>query len=337
MKVLLVRRRSITRACQAAALAAGFTVGLLAEPLFAAAQPAEKASCIGFFSWLGCSDDPFLRGPFRDGLRELGYVEGWNVVIECRSAQGRPDRWPALMTELVRRNVDVLVAIGTDLALVAKQTTTKVPIVIVYIADPVASGLVSSLARPGANVTGLSMLASEMSQKNLEVLKEVAPSISRVTVLLDSRNPGQALPYQQLAAAAKVLGVTTQHVDVQGSADLDVAFGAVVNQRAQALFVYPLPITPAEAQRLVAFAVKNRATGRDPPLATCEKWAPAFICHRRREATSARGGLCRPDPQGRQASGLACRAAREVRPDDQSQDRESAGAPDATVSAYASR
>lgn len=264
MKALLVKRRSITRACQAVALAVGFTVGLLAEPLFAAAQPTAKASRIGFLSWLGCSDDPFLRGPFRDGLRELGYVEGRNVVIECRSAPGKPDRWPELVTELVRRNVDVLVAVGTDLALVAKQTTTQVPIVIVYIADPVVSGLVSSLAKPGANVTGLSMLASEMSQKNLEVLKEVAPSISRVTVLLDPRNPGQAVPYQQLVAAAKGLGVTTQHVDIRGSADLEAAFGAVVSQRAQALLVYPLPITPADSQRLVEFAVRNRLPAATP-------------------------------------------------------------------------
>ena len=124
--------------------------------------------------------------------------------------------------------------------------------------------LVSSLAKPGANVTGLSMLASEMSQKNLEVLKEVAPSVSRVTVLLDPRNPGQAVPYQALAAAAKVLGVKTQHVDIRGSADLDAAFGAVVSQRAQALFVYPLPLTPADSQKLVEFALKNRLPAATP-------------------------------------------------------------------------
>jgi len=186
-------------------------LGLLTEPLVAAAQPAEKVSRIGFLSWLGCSDDPFLGTSFRDGLRELGYVEGHNIVIECRSAPGKPARYPDLVTELVRLNVDVLVAVGTDLALAAKQTTRQVPIVIVYVGDPVGSGLVSSLARPGANVTGLSMLASEMSQKALEMLKEISPSVSRLTVLLDPRNPGQVLPYQELAAAAKLLGVSTQH------------------------------------------------------------------------------------------------------------------------------
>jgi ABC-type uncharacterized transport system substrate-binding protein len=264
MKALFVKPPWIDRALRGATLAVGLTLGLFTEPLSAAGQPPAKVPRIGFLSWLGCSDDPYLRGSFRDGLRELGYVEGNNIVIECRSATGKPDRYPDLVTELVRLNVDVLVAVGTDLALVAKQTTTQVPIVIVYIGDPVASGLVSSLARPGANVTGLSMLASEMTQKGLELLKEIAPAVSRVTVLLDSRNPGQALPYQQMAAAAKALGLRTQHVDVRGSADLDAAFAAVLKQRADALFVYPLPITPRDSQRLAEFAVKNRLPTATP-------------------------------------------------------------------------
>jgi putative tryptophan/tyrosine transport system substrate-binding protein len=243
------------------------SASLLAAPLVVEAQQAGKMHRIGYLSWLGCSSDPFVRGPFREGLRELGYVEGHNIAIECRSATGTPDRYPELVTELVRLNVNVLVAVGTDLALAAKRMTTRVPIIILYISDPVASGLVSTLARPGANVTGLSMLGSEMSQKGLEILKEIAPTVSRVTVLLDSRNPGQVVPYQQLAAAAKVLGVSTQHVDIRSSADLDAAFAAVLNQRAHALFVYPLPITPRAAQRLAEFAVMNRlpaATPHDP-------------------------------------------------------------------------
>jgi len=264
MKALLVKLSWIDRPLRRAILATGLTLALFTEPFAAAAQPAVKVARIGFLSWLGCSDDPYLRGSFREGLRELGYVEGHNTVIECRSAPGRPERYSDLVAELVRLNVDVLVAVGTDLALAAKQTTTRVPIVIVYITDPVASGLVSSLARPGANVTGLSMLASEMSQKGLEILKEVAPSVSRVTVLLDSRNPGQVVPYTQLVAAAKILGVSTQHVDVRGSADLETALAAVLKQRAHALFVYPLPITPRDSQRLAEFAVKNRLPATTP-------------------------------------------------------------------------
>jgi ABC-type uncharacterized transport system substrate-binding protein len=234
------------------------TAGLLAAPLAAEAQPAPKVYRIGYLSYLGCSDDPFLRGPFREGLHELGYVEGRNVVIECRSAQGKPDRYPDIVGELVRLNVDVLVTTGTALTLAAKRVTRTLPIIMIYVTDPVATGLVSSLARPEANVTGLSMLAAEMVQKGLELLKEVAPAVSRVSVLIDSTNPGQTLPDQQMAAAAKVLGVRPQRVELRTSADLDAALATVLRQRAEALFVYPLPITARDSERLAEFALKNR-------------------------------------------------------------------------------
>jgi putative ABC transport system substrate-binding protein len=231
------------------------------------AQPAPKVYRIGYLSYLGCSDDPFLTDAFRQGLRDLGYVEGRNVVIECRGAPGQPDRYPGLVAELVRQNVDVLVAAGTILTLAAKRATTRVPIVMVYIGDPVGSGLVSSLARPGANVTGLSMLASEMVQKGFEALKEAAPTVSRVAVLIDSSNPGQTLPDRQLATAAKVLGVRPARVELRTSADLDVAFAAILKQRAEALFVYPVPITRRDSERLAQFALKHRlptATVHEP-------------------------------------------------------------------------
>ena len=209
-------------------------------------------------SHLGCSEDPFFRDAFRQGLRDLGYIEGRNVAIECRGAPGQPDRYPGLVADLVRLNVDVLVAQGTILTLAAKQATTTVPIVMVYIGDPVGSGLVSSLARPGANVTGLSMLASEMVQKGFEALKEAAPTVSRVTVLIDSSNPGQTLPDSQLTAAAKILGVRPERLELRTSADLDTAFEAILKQRAEALFVYPVPITTRESERLAQFALKHR-------------------------------------------------------------------------------
>jgi len=238
-------------------LAVVLAVSLVFAPFASEAQQARKVHRIGYLSYLGCSDDPFLI-PFRQGLRELGYDEGRNIVIECRSAPGKPDRYPDLVAELVRLNVDVLLTTGTVLTLVAKQTTRTVPIVMVYIHDPVASGIVSSLARPGANVTGLSMLASEMVQKNLELLKEAVPSLSRLTVLIDSSNPGQTLPDQQMAVAAKILGVRPQRVELRTSADLDAAFTAVLRQRAEALYVWPVPITPRDSERLAEFAVKNR-------------------------------------------------------------------------------
>ena len=166
-------------------------------------------------------------------------------------------------------NVDVIVAVGTDLALAAKHATTQVPIVIVYIADPIGSGLVSSLARPGANITGFSMLLSEMTHKGLELLKEISPTASRVVVLLDSRNPGQALPYRYMAAAAKALTVTLHAVEIRDPAELEVAFAAALTQRPNALYVFPLPLTPGDSQRVAEFAVKNRlpsATWHTPYL-----------------------------------------------------------------------
>jgi len=258
MTTRLVTQSGINRLLRPAALSVILALSPLLNVLCGVgAQPAPKVYRIGYLSYLGCSDDPFLI-PFRQGLRELGYDEGRNIVIECRSAPGKPDRYPDLVAELVRLNVDVLLTQSTVLTLVAKQTTRTVPIVMVYIHDPVASGIVSSLARPGANVTGLSMLASEMVQKNLELLKEAAPSLSRLTVLIDSSNPGQAVPDQQMVGAAKILGVRPQRVELRTSADLDAAFAAVLRQRAQALYVWPVPITPRDSERLAEFAVKNR-------------------------------------------------------------------------------
>ena len=231
---------------------------LLTATLAASAQPAPKVYRIGYLSYLGCSEDPFLRGPFREGLLDVGYVEGRNVVVDCRSAPGKPDRYADLVADLLRLNVDVLLTTGTVMTLVAKQATRTVPIVMVYVDNPVASGIVSSLAQPGSNVTGVSMLASEMVQKNLELLKEAAPSVSRVTVLIDSSNPGQTLPDQQMAVAAKILGVRPQRVELRTSADLDAALAAVLRQRAEALFVWPLPITERDSKRLAEFALKNR-------------------------------------------------------------------------------
>ena len=249
-------------------LAVIVALSLILEPLAAEAQQqAGKVYRIGFLRYVGCAE-PAHFTELRQGLRELGYAEGHNLVIECRAAPGNAERMPDLAAELVRLNVDVLVAEGTPAALAAKQATRTIPIVMVYIGDPVASGLVNSLGRPGGNVTGSTMLAPEIVRKTLQLLKEAAPVISRVTVLMDPTNPGQTLPDQQMAAAAEVLGVRPQRADIVTSADLDKAFAAVLRQRAQALLVYPLPLAPVEFQRITEFAIKNRL-----PTAT---WHPAY-------------------------------------------------------------
>jgi ABC-type uncharacterized transport system substrate-binding protein len=243
-------------------VAGALTLG--ATPFAAAAQPAPKVYRIGYLGYFACSEDPVLRVPFRQGLRELGYVEGHNVVIECRSAEGKAGPRADLVAELVRLNVDVLVTTGTAMTLVAKQVTKTVPIVMVYVGDPVASGLVTSLARPEANLTGFSMNAPEMVRKGLELLKEAVPSVSRVAALIDSSNPGQTLADERMTTTATALGVRLQQVELRTSADLDAALGTVLKLRADALFVHPLPITARDSERLAAFAVKHRL----PTMAT---------------------------------------------------------------------
>jgi ABC-type uncharacterized transport system substrate-binding protein len=236
----------------------GLPLGALALPLAASAQQAGKVYRIGWLGYFGCPIRPEFMGPFRQGLRELGYVEGQNIVIECRAAAGAADRLPGLAAELVRLKVDVLVAAGTASALAAKQATKTIPIVMVYVGDAVGSGLVTSLARPGGNVTGLSVLTPDMVPKALEILKEAAPSVSRVAVWLDPTNPGQTLADKQMDAAAKILGVRLERVDVRTAANLDAAFATALRQRAEALFVHPLPIPTLDLQRIAQFAIKNR-------------------------------------------------------------------------------
>jgi putative tryptophan/tyrosine transport system substrate-binding protein len=233
-------------------------IALCSAPSVSSAQQASKVYRIGFLSYQGCPIPPNSMGPFRQGLRELGYVEGQNIIIECRGAPGAADRAPDFAAELVRLKVDVLVAQGTASALAAKQATKTIPTVMVYVGDPVGSGLVTSLARPGGNVTGSSVLTPDMVPKALEILKEAAPSVSRVAVWIDPTQPGQTLPDKQMDAAAKILGVRPERVDVRTAANLDAAFAAALRQRAEALFVYPLPIPPLDFQRIVQFAIKNR-------------------------------------------------------------------------------
>ena len=232
--------------------------GVLAAPLAASAQQARNVYRIGYLGNTGCPIHPDIMGPFRQGLRELGYVEGQNIIIECRSAPRATDQLPGFAAELVRLKVDVLVAAGTASAQAAKQATTTIPIVMVFVGDPVGSGLVASLARPGGNVTGLSALAPDIVPKALEILKEAAPSVSRVAVWIDPTNPGHTLADKQLDAAAKILGIRLERVDVLTAANLDAAFAVALRQREEALCVYPLPIALRDVQRIAYFAIRNR-------------------------------------------------------------------------------
>jgi len=238
------------------------TLGLsvLAAPLAAEAQQAVKIPRIGFLA-VNLAASPHLPEAFRQGLRDLGYVEGRNVVIEYRETEGKPERFPALAAELVALKVDVILAGGTPHALAAKQATKTIPIVFASVADPVASGLVTSLARPGGNVTGLSNFAPELVGKRLEQLTQAVPGVSRVAVLWHPGNLGDRTEKEMLKAAdvaARTLGLRLQFVEARGPADIDRAFSDMTRARAGALTVLPSGMFSSERRRLVDLSAKNR-------------------------------------------------------------------------------
>ena len=202
-----------------------------------------------------------MREAFRQGLRDLGYVEGRNLVIEYRFAEGKSERLPALAAELVALKVDVIVAVTTPEALAAKKATRTLPIVFVAAADPVTSGLVSSLARPGGNVTGLSSFFPELVGKRLELLTQAVPGVTRVAVLWHPGAMGERTGKDMLKeaeVAARVLGVRLQFVEARGPADFDRAFSAMTRARAGALTVLASAMFANERRRLADLAAKNR-------------------------------------------------------------------------------
>jgi putative tryptophan/tyrosine transport system substrate-binding protein len=236
---------------------AGTGAVLLAAPL---AAPAQQTARIGYLA-LNLDANPRYRDAFRLGLRDLGYVEGRNLVIEYRDAEGKPERLAAGAAELVALNVDVIVAPGTLAALAAKRATATIPIVLPTIGDPVADGLVKSLARPGGNVTGLSNLTGDLIGKCMQLLKEAVPGATRVAVLT---HPGSATAktdkdYATRApAAGRSLGFVVQLIDAGRPVDLDRAFAEMTRWRANALVVMPYATLLQERARITAMAAKQR-------------------------------------------------------------------------------
>jgi ABC-type uncharacterized transport system substrate-binding protein len=235
--------------------------GILVAPLAAEAQQAAKIAQLGYLG-TDRAAIPHLREAFRQGLRDLGYVEARNLVIEYRSAEGKPERFPALAAELVALKVDVIVASSTPAALAAKQATRTIPIVLTGAGDPVTSGLVTSLARPGGNVTGLSVLSPELVGKRLELLTQAVPGVSHVAVLwqpgggLGERTEKDMLKGAEVAARA--LGVRLQFLEARGPDEFDKAFSEMTRARAGALTVLPSNMFTNERRRLVDLAAKNR-------------------------------------------------------------------------------
>ncbi len=201
---------------------------------------------------------------FRQGLRELGYVEGKNIVIELRSAEGEQDRLPALVAELVRLKIDIIVSAGPSVTRAAKAATTTIPIVMGNDGDPVGSGFVASLARPGGNITGLSSLAREIRGKKLELLKEIVPKLSRVGVIGSSKEPGNASNLHEVELAAKALKVRLQYLDVLSPKDIETAFRAAAKERADAILVLQSPVFNSHRAQVLELAVKNRLPAAYP-------------------------------------------------------------------------
>jgi putative ABC transport system substrate-binding protein len=236
------------------------TGGIVVAPFAAEAQQSAKIARIGYLA-LNRAASPHLAEAFLQGLRDLGYVEGRNVVVDYRDAEGKSERLPALAAELVALKVDVILAGGTPQALAAKQVTRTIPIVLAAVADPVASGLVTSLAWPGGNVTGLSLLAPDLVGKCLEQLTQAVPGVSRVAVLWQPGALGERTEKDMLKAAevaARALGVRLQVVEARGPADVDRAFSDMTRARAGALTVLTSTMFISERRRLVDLAAKNR-------------------------------------------------------------------------------
>jgi len=231
---------------------------LLAVAVIAQAQQPTKVPRIGYLSATSPSANVGRIEAFRLGLRELGYVEGKNIVIEWRYAEGKFDRLPALVSELVRLKVDVIVTPGPQSTRVAKEATATIPIVMGFDPDPVGGGFVASLARPGGNITGLSTLSPELSGKQLELLKETVPSLSRVAVLGTSSVPGYAQVLKEMELAAGALGVKLQYLDVLGPKDIEIAFRAASKGHAGAVLVLASAVLYSERTHIVDLAVKNR-------------------------------------------------------------------------------
>ncbi len=234
--------------------------GLLAAPLVAQAQQAAKVPRIGFLV-TSLAASPHLPEAFRQGLRDLGYVEGRNLVIEYRDAEGKPERFPGPAAELVALKVDVIVAPPTLAAVAAKQATKTIPIVFAVATDPVGSGLVTSLARPGGNVTGLSSFGPELVGKCVDLLKQAVPGVSRVAVLWQPGAHGERTQKDMLKeaeVAARALGERLQVVEARGPANFERAFSDMTRARAGALTVVPSSMFFNERRRLVDLAAKNQ-------------------------------------------------------------------------------
>jgi putative ABC transport system substrate-binding protein len=242
-----MRRREFIRLLGGAAVA---------WPLASSAQ--SKIARIGFMGNSTAALEANLLDAFREGLRELGYEEGRNIVIEYRWADGKYDHFPVLVAELIAAKVDAIVTAGTPAALAVKNATTIVPLVMVAVGDPISTGLVPSLARPGGNLTGLSSMAPDLEGKRLQLLRKVTPALSHVAVFINSLNPFHVSSMRQANDAAQAMGIKLQLHDIRKSEDLDDAFAAIRKERPDALLILADRVFLHNRERIVDVANEQR-------------------------------------------------------------------------------
>ena len=234
---------------------------ILATVHLSGAQQPVRVPRIGYLEFSPISAHTARIEAFRQGLRELGYEEGKNIGIDWRFGEGKYDRLPALAAELASLKVAVIVSAGTSATISAKAATSTIPIVMVQDNDPVSSGVVASLARPGGNITGLTNFAPELSSKRLEILREVVPKLSHVAVLGSSTGPSMALVMRELELAAKVLGVKVEYLDILEPKDVETAFGAAAKGRAEGVTTVAGAMVVAQRAQIVELAAKNGLPG----------------------------------------------------------------------------
>jgi putative ABC transport system substrate-binding protein len=233
-------------------------MSLLAAPLRLAAQQPQRVPRVGYLFSFTPAEARHLWEACRQGLRDLGYVEGRNIMLEPRWADGHHERLPELAADLVRLKVDVIVSAATPASRAAKAATSSIPIVIVAVGEPVKVGLVASLARPGGNVTGLSLLTTELSGKRLELLAQVVRNMHRVAILMNPDNPVTAVFLEETRAAAQKLGVQLQPLEARNPRDIEQVFDAAPGERAAGLIVFDDPVFFSHRKQIVALAVKRR-------------------------------------------------------------------------------
>jgi ABC-type uncharacterized transport system substrate-binding protein len=251
IKVMRMKRREFMTV-----LAGGAAASSILGPLGRA--QAGKIPRVGFMGNSTAALEANLIKPFRDGFRELGYEEGRNIEIVFRWAEGNYARFPALVAELLAAKVDVLVTAGTPATLAVKKATSTVPLVMVAVGDPVGTGIVPSLARPGGNITGLSSIAPDLEGKRLELLREVVPHLSHVAFFMNPANAFHTVSMRQALAAAKTLGIRLQPHEVRKSDDLDAAFASIVKEKPDGLLILADRVFLHNRKRIMDFAIQQR-------------------------------------------------------------------------------